>query len=557
MAVKGKTSVVFLLFVTLVLVSATVSFGLSKRDPEIGVCKQKCEQIKGSDQDVQIGCKKKCEKYFQEKQQREKQREQGQGGRDDDSYNIILAQEEVDVSKMVQDCHQSCQGSQGEQQHPYCFKQCMEERFQKQERRESGSSRGKSGGQRQHQQQSNNPYVFQEQHFTAKLETELGNVRVLQKFTDRSELFNGIEKYRVAFLEAEPQTFIIPNHWDADCLVYVANGEGTISMINQDSRQSNSIKRGDIFRVPAGVSVYLINKHDTERLVLAKIIRSVSVPGELQAFFSVGGDQPESSFFNAFSTEVLEAAFNVDRGSIEKLFGQQRQQQQRGQPRQQEQQQGIFKRATKEQIRSLSDTDESRLWPFGQRKQGGPYNIYKERPSVTNENGNLHEVDVNDLSELRDMNVAFSLFNISQGSMVGPIYNAKATVALVITNGQGQFEMACPHLTEQTSTSGEFNPTYQKVNSELRKGTVVVIPAGHPFVIEANNQDLEVVSFGMNSDVNEWFPLVGRNNVMTQWEDEAIDLTFGVPAKEVRQVIQKQNQRFFFKGPVRRGRAFA
>lgn len=89
----------------------------------------------------------------------------------------------------------------------------------------SRQEKGKrSGEQHQQQQRSNNPYVFEDHHFTTRLETEQGNVRVLQKFTDRSELFQGIEKYRVAILEAEPQTFVIPNHWDADALVYVVNG---------------------------------------------------------------------------------------------------------------------------------------------------------------------------------------------------------------------------------------------------------------------------------------------------------------------------------------------
>ncbi|KAJ0944035.1 putative rmlC-like jelly roll protein [Helianthus annuus] len=32
------------------------------------------------------------------------------------------------------------------------------------------------------------------------------------------DFFNGIEKYRAAFLEAEHQTFVVPNHWDADVL---------------------------------------------------------------------------------------------------------------------------------------------------------------------------------------------------------------------------------------------------------------------------------------------------------------------------------------------------
>lgn len=118
------------------------------------------------------------------------------------------------------------QGSQGEQQNPQCFQTCMKKQFQEHQGRRSGdtSRRGRGSQTGRQQQQSNNPYVFQEEHFTVKLETEQGNIRFLQKFTDRSDLFQGIEKYRVAFLEAEPQTFVMPNHFDADALVYVQNG---------------------------------------------------------------------------------------------------------------------------------------------------------------------------------------------------------------------------------------------------------------------------------------------------------------------------------------------
>ncbi|GKD82810.1 vicilin-like antimicrobial peptides 2-2, partial [Tanacetum coccineum] len=125
-------------------------------------------------------------------------------------------------------------GSQGEQQRPQCFQSCMQKQFQEHQKRKSADTSRKGRGSqtgRQQQQQSNNPYVFQEQHFTAKLETEQGNIRFLQKFTDRSDLFQGIEKYRVAFLEAEPQTFVMPNHFDADALVYVVNGMISIILI--------------------------------------------------------------------------------------------------------------------------------------------------------------------------------------------------------------------------------------------------------------------------------------------------------------------------------------
>ncbi|KAD4584463.1 hypothetical protein E3N88_22064 [Mikania micrantha] len=555
MAVKGKICVVFLLFAAVAFISASASFGMSENDEEIRVCKMMCEF---SGEDDKPRCIKKCEEYHPEKQKREGEggegRGTGHGGSSDrrgggggsgDRQDIILAMEEQDVRKMVEQCHQSCQGSQGEQQRPQCFQTCMQKRFRDYERSRGHDTRTRRTDKRQ---QSNNPYVFKDQHFTARLETEHGNLRVLQKFTDRSDLFQGIEKYRFAYLVAEPQTFVIPNHWDADTLVFVANGKGTITLIEEDSRQSHNIKQGDLFWVPAGITEYLINTDNNERLVLAKIIHSVSVPGELQ-LFSVGGGDPESSFYNAFSTEVLEAAFDVDRDSLGRITGQQKQ----------KQEQGMFKKATEEQIKSLAGK-ESRIWPFGERKEKGKgtYSIFKKDPSVANDNGILHEVDSGDFPDLRNINVAFSFFNITRGSMAGPFYNAKATQVLIVPNGVGWFEMACPHLSEQVTRSGQIRPSYEKVSSELRRGTVVVIPAGHPVVIEASGEDnLEVIGFGLKSDKNEWFPLAGRDNVLSQWEDEAIELTFGSPASEVKKVIEKQDQKLFFKGPVRRGRAFA
>ncbi|MFS8014572.1 putative rmlC-like cupin domain superfamily, rmlC-like jelly roll protein [Helianthus anomalus] len=522
--------------------------GSGETDPEYRGCKAECEKIPGAVEIERLRCKKGCEDYHDEKQKRE--RGGGQGRRGGGQYNIVFAEEAQDVRKMVGECHQSCQGSQGEQQHPQCFQSCIQKRLQEQGRRQTGDTRRPETTRRTdkpYRQQSNNPYVFEDHHFTARLETEHGNLRVLQKFTDRSELFNGIEKYRAAFLEVEPQTFVVPNHWDADVLAFVANGQGTITLIEGDSRQSHNVKRGDLFHVPAGITAYLINTDNNERLVLAKILHSVSVPGDLQ-LFSVGGGEAESSYYNAFSIEVLEAAFGVDRESAHKMVGQQKLQQ------------GVFKKVTEEQIRSFSGEDKSRGWPFGDRKGKGrgTHSIYKNEPSVANENGILHEVDSKDFPDLRDINVAFSLFNITQGSMAGPFYNTKATMVLMVSNGGGRFEMACPHLAEQGTRGGQINPRYEQVSSELRRGTVVVIPAGHPVVIEASNeQNLEVIGFGLNSDENEWFPLTGRDNILSQWEDEALELTFGFPASELQSVIQKQNKKLFFKAPERSGRAFA
>lgn len=68
------------------------------------------------------------------------------------------------------------------------------------------------------------PYVFQERHFLTGLQSQHGRISVLPKFTDRSPLLRGIENYRVGIFESEPQTFVLPKHWDADIVFFVANG---------------------------------------------------------------------------------------------------------------------------------------------------------------------------------------------------------------------------------------------------------------------------------------------------------------------------------------------
>lgn len=66
--------------------------------------------------------------------------------------------------------------------------------------------------------------MFEDKHFSSRVKTEHGRVDVLQKFTKKSKLLSGLENYRVAILEVNPQTFIAPTHFDADIVLFVANG---------------------------------------------------------------------------------------------------------------------------------------------------------------------------------------------------------------------------------------------------------------------------------------------------------------------------------------------
>lgn len=49
-------------------------------------------------------------------------------------------------------------------------------------------------------------------------------MRVLQRFSEKSDLLLGMDKFRVGIYEANPKTFMLPHHWDADSVVFVMKG---------------------------------------------------------------------------------------------------------------------------------------------------------------------------------------------------------------------------------------------------------------------------------------------------------------------------------------------
>ncbi|XP_055814241.1 vicilin Cor a 11.0101-like [Solanum dulcamara] len=391
-------------------------------------------------------------------------------------------------------------------------------------------------------ERENNPYVFDEHHFITGVETQHGRVRALPKFTERSKLLKGIENYRFEILEANPKTFVVPNHWDADAVLFVAQGRGTLSLVRKGKRNSFNIERGDIIRVCAGTTAYLINRDNNENLRIHKLLIPVSTPGQFQHFFGPGGRENPESFYSAFSSEILEAALNTRRDKLQRLLGQERE--------------GVIIKASEEQIRVMSKHEEGGIWPFGGESKGS-VNIYRQRPVQSNQYGQFYEVDDSHYKQLGDLDISLNLANITQGGMLGPIYSSRSTNIAVVVDGEGYFEMACPHLASESGRqqgSEEREPriglSYQKVSSKLRRGMVLAIPAGHPFVaVASTNQNLQIFGFNINARDNEIVPLAGRNNVMSQLEREALELGFGLPAREVEQIFRSQQEEFFFQGP--------
>lgn len=112
---------------------------------------------------------------------------------------------------------------------------------------------------------------------------------------------------------------------------------------------------------------------------------------------------------------------------------------------------------------------------------------------------------------------------------MAPNYNSRAIKIAFVVQGSGYMEMACPHISKQEGSrrrrgGGESEeerekegeeeqgegPRYQLVKSEVRRGSVFVIPPGHPVVAVASpNENLQVLCFGIRAENNEKFFLAG------------------------------------------------
>nr|GMD18609.1 vicilin-like antimicrobial peptides 2-2 [Ipomoea batatas] len=434
------------------------------------------------------------------------------------------------VDPELQTCRHRCRVQMGfdQQQRQACLEKCERYIREKEGREEErGGEEERHGG--------DNPYVFQPRHFQTAHRSQQGRFSVLPRFTERSNLFEGIENFRFGVLEVESKTMVAPSHQDADLVGFVAEGEGTLNIIWKNKRKSYDIHVGSIVFIPAGATTYLFNTDNNNKLVIIKLIQTISTPGRFQFFFGTS----RNSFLNAFKSSILEAAYDESKETIDKVL--------------QGRDDSPFIQVSDEQLKSLSKGDDDTIWPFKTDKSSSKtVNIFNHK-SVSNNYGELFEVDNDDVKGLGDIEVAFA--NITRGGMLGPLFNTRATKLAFVVDGNGWGQMACPHVSSQSSserTQEGATPTYETMNAQLRPGTLLVIPPDHPYVtIASQDHNLRILCFNINADENdERVPLAGKNNLYTNLDDTAKEIAFGVSSKLVDQVFEDDNDfELFSKGP--------
>ncbi|KAL6894519.1 hypothetical protein ACP4OV_008617 [Aristida adscensionis] len=481
-------------------------------------------------------------------------------------------------------CERRCEQDRPRHQRARCVQECREQEEQQQQqeqgRREHerrrgggrGDRRGEGSGDERRQQQEEvgrrRPYVFGRRSFRRVVRSEQGSVRALRPFHEASELLRGIRDYRVAVLEASPRSFVVPSHTDAHAICYVAQGEGVVTTIENGERRSYTIRQGHIFVAPAGAVTYLANTDGRRKLVIAKILHTISVPGKFEFFFGPGGRNPES-ILSSFSKSVQRAAYKTSSDRLQRLFGRQ--------------DKGIIVRASEEQVRELrrqaSEGSHGPHWPlppFGESRT--PHHLLEQRPRIGNQHGQLYEADARSFHDLADHDIRVSFVNITAGSMTAPFYNTRSIKIAYVVDGEGHAEIVCPHLArggesehsgrgkggrrregsseEEGSSSeeeeqGEAGQGYQTIRARLTRGTAFVVPVGHPVVeVASRESNLQIVCFEVRAERNEKVYLAGANNVLKKLDGAAKELAFAASsAREVDEVLDAQREYGFLAGP--------
>lgn len=180
-----------------------------------GQCRRRCEETQKYGEQQYKQCEQRCQQRYQQEKERSREQESERG-----------QDKEIDPRERVHRCKEKCREEHDETKaRDECVEWCEEIGVNRRERGERDiNPRREEEEEESEQRGGKNPYVFKREHFKQRLRTEHGNIRVLKNFLKQSKLLLGIANYRIAVVELNPRTFLLPNHWDADDICYVIKG---------------------------------------------------------------------------------------------------------------------------------------------------------------------------------------------------------------------------------------------------------------------------------------------------------------------------------------------
>ncbi|XP_078430726.1 vicilin-like seed storage protein At4g36700 [Wolffia australiana] len=352
--------------------------------------------------------------------------------------------------------------------------------------------------------------------------------------------------YHLQFFTLEPQSLLTPLYLHTDMVFYVHSGRGTIDWVGDGETKSVEVKRGDIYRIPAG-SVFYVHSHPDPQRQKLRIHAIFTTPTS-----DSSGEQFARAYSNladlirGFDKQVLRMGFKVPEEVISALkraerppaivpfIG--------GKPAGDGPgwKEGIFEALLGTGL-PLGDDNKKKKDKKSKEKA---FNILEAKPDVQNCNGQSIAVTAKEFSVLRGSDVGVFMVNLTKGSMVGPHWNPRATEVAVVTEGEGMVQVVLP-TEKKASSPGEEGEegACESWRVRVREGDVFVVPRYHAMAqMSFNDGSFSWVGFSTSVRRNRPQFLAGKRSVLQILDKDVLALALGVSNKTVEKLLAAQGE---------------
>eukprot|EP00249_Psilotum_nudum_P014295 c24755_g1_i1 orf=186-1511(-) len=382
-----------------------------------------------------------------------------------------------------------------------------------------------------HEIMSASPFILDK--FLLAVGTEAGEIKVLPGDYRNSIL--AMNNIGLNFIEMEPKALLLPQYTDAGCVFLVHKGKARLSWVDQRSLEEVELEQGDVYRINGGTVFYLYNPDDGQRLHIFSLFDTSEVlkPGMFQSFFIAGGYDPRS-IFSGFEEDVIATALKVSREEVRDVFSGQN----RGAI--------IYSRMNKTKRESQKPVPSAwhfrrtlgKYFPVFAHHPPKPINIAKKSPDYKNNNGRTVILTENDSDMLRKAGVGVFAVSLKAGALMAPHWNPMGTEIALVTNGEGDVQIAFPNGT-------------CALNKRIGMGTVFLVPQYYPMCqIASRNGPFEFMGFTTTARPNNPQFLTGSNSVLKIMDSDMLASAFDMHPDQLKDVLESQPDAVILPGQV-------
>ncbi|KAK7261391.1 hypothetical protein RIF29_27700 [Crotalaria pallida] len=403
------------------------------------------------------------------------------------------------------------------------------------------------------------------------VKTDAGEMRVLESYGGRIM----DRRLNIGFIAMEPRSLFVPQYLDSTFIIFVSSGEAKVGFVYKRKLVERHMKRGDVYRIPAGSAFYLVNPMEDQRLnIICSIDPSESMGINVFQSFYIGGGANPASILSGFEPEIIETAFNVSGAELRKIFTRQHEGpivhldtsrptsiwtkflqlneedklqhlnkmvEDRDEPEDDddddddvedegEEEEEETRMSWRKLLESVFRNDNKETREKVTHKPPHSCNLYDRKPDFKNDYGWSVAVDGSDYHPLKKSGVGIYHVNLSAGSMMAPHVNPRATEYGIVLKGSGRIQVIFPNGTNAMDT-------------HIKEGDVFFVPRYFPFCqIASRNGPLEFFGFTTSARKNKPQFLVGATSLMRTMMSPELAAAFGVREETMERMVNAQRE---------------